>query len=345
MVVIEDIRARAKELLESGKVQSVLGYRRSTASVMAEPTFITTPEDTESLVVDSTCVENLALYLVNEKKRMKKARDSDKRPMAIVAKGCDTRTINVLLQENYFSRDEVVILGTSCEKGGIIDQYKVSRALRGKEATGATFEDGNIKLTTRSGEVTVPATDVLSDRCLECDHPYPVVSDEIFGDNVSVEERGYKQRFTALTALSEKSREERSAFWDHHFERCIRCYACRSVCPMCYCDECVVDSINQIVTPQTTADEKANRIRWIERSTTPSENVMYHMTRAMHLAGRCTDCGECERVCPVNIPLRLLNNLLESQALEMFEYTAGMDPEQPSLISSFREGDPNDFIR
>ncbi len=72
---------------------------------------------------------------------------------------------------------------------------------------------------------------------------------------------------------------------------------------------------------------------------------MYHMVRAMHLAGRCTDCGECERVCPVNIPLRLLNTMLEHEALEMFQYTPGLDAEQPSLISSFRDGDPNDFVR
>ncbi len=155
----------------------------------------------------------------------------------------------------------------------------------------------------------------------------------------------YGPRFTAVSAFAEKSAEERSAFWAGHFERCIRCYACRAVCPMCYCDECVVDSTNFIVNPATTADEKANRVRWISRSASPSENSMYHMVRAMHLAGRCTDCGECERVCPVNIPLRLLNTMLEHEALEMFQYTPGLDAEQPSLISSFRDGDPNDFVR
>lgn len=344
MVVIEDIRARARELLESGTVRAVLGYRRSSAGVLAEPAFVTAPEDTAALELDATCVENLALYLVNEKKRQRTKGLPDKRPLAIIAKGCDSRTINVLLQENYIKRDEVVILGVSCESGGVIDTRKLNRALRGKPATAAFFDgNGSVKAAFTSGEITVPAAEVLADRCLECTHAYPAVSDFLFGEKV--EGREYNQRFTAVSAIAEKSEQERSEFWAGHFERCIRCYACRAVCPMCYCDECVVDSTSFVTMHTTSADEKANRIRWIQRSASPSENAMYHLVRAMHLAGRCTDCGECERVCPVNIPLRLLNTMLEREALEMFEYQPGLDPEQPSLISSFRDGDPNDFIR
>lgn len=344
MVAIEEIRAKAKELLEGGKVRAVLGFRRSSAGLLAEPVFISSPDDAASLVWDATCVPNLALYLVNEKKRQKAERNPDVRPLAVVAKGCDSRAINVLLQENHIAREEVIILGVSCESGGVIDTRKLANALRGKEATGAVCDgNGGVKVTAAGGETTLPAGEVLADRCLECKVAYPATSDALFGEKV--EERGFNDRFTAVTAFAAMTEPERSAFWDHHFERCIRCYACRAVCPMCYCDECVVDSTSFIVNPTTTAEEKANRIRWIQRSTTPADNAMYHMVRAMHLAGRCIDCAECERVCPVNIPLRLLNTSLEKEALEMFEYTPGLDPTQPSLISSFRDDDPNDFIR
>ncbi|MBU1235925.1 MAG: 4Fe-4S dicluster domain-containing protein [Gammaproteobacteria bacterium] len=344
MVAIEDIRSRAKELLEGGMVRAVLGFRRSSAGLLAEPTFVVASEDVASLVWDATCVHNLALYLVNEKKRQKAERTPDTRPLAIIAKGCDSRAINVLLQENHVAREEVVILGVSCEGGGVVDTRKLADALRGKEAASAVCDDtGKVKVATASGEVTFPAADVLADRCLECTIAYPSVSDTMFGEKV--DERGFTARFAAVKSIAAMSEQERSAFWDGHFERCIRCYACRAVCPMCYCDECVVDSTSFIVSPMTTAEEKANRIRWIQRSTTPADNAMYHMVRAMHLAGRCIDCAECERVCPVNIPLRLLNTSLEQEALEMFEYTPGMDPAQPSLISSFRDDDPNDFIR
>jgi ferredoxin len=114
---------------------------------------------------------------------------------------------------------------------------------------------------------------------------------------------------------------------------------------MCYCDECVVDSINLAVTADTTAEEKAQRIKWIQRSPDSSENFVYHLVRAIHLGGRCIDCGECERACPLDIPLRFLNKKLEKEAKELFGYEVGFDVSQPALISCFKDEDPQDFIR
>lgn len=343
MIDIGQIRAHARDLLEQGKVQGVLGYRRGSAGAMAEPVYITDPAEADSLVWDPTCVHNLALQLVNERKHLAATRSEDKRPIAIVAKGCDSRAITVLLQENKFRREDVHVIGVSCDGTGVVDPRKVARALKGRDAKEVAFAEGGFTATTAKGTVSLAHRDAMADRCLECESAHPALNDVVFGDAVT--ERGFDARFTALEAVDSLPEAERSAFWTHHFERCIRCFACRSVCPMCYCDECVVDSIAMHVLPDTTAEEKANRIRWIERSPDTSENAMYHMTRAMHLAGRCIDCAECERVCPVNIPVRLLNNALEKEAREMFEYVPGSDPKQPSLISDFRDSDPNDFIR
>lgn len=341
MVELEKLKAHAKELLEKGKVGCVLGYRKGSAGMgAAEPTFVTRPDDVDSLVWDPTCVHNLA----GQVKKARREKSALGKPIGIVAKGCDSRTLVVLMQENVLKREDVHIIGVACEGTGVIDQRKLARHLQGNRPKNVRFDEaGGISVTTRLGEVAVPAKAVLADRCLECRVPAPPTHDVLFGEKGVA--RDFDSAFTMAKAMEAKPEAERWAFWQKQFDRCLRCYACRSVCPMCYCDECVVDSTAFVVAAGTTADDKANRIKWIERSNTTADNSMYHLTRAMHLAGRCIDCGECERSCPVNIPLRLLNTKLEKDAKELFDYEPGVQADLPSLVSSFRDTDPNGFIR
>jgi ferredoxin len=344
MVKVEEIRAYAADLLEKGKVRAVVGYRRGTAGALAEPCVVSDAAGVESLVWDAGCVNNLALYLVKDKKAQAASRTPDQRPLALVAKGCDSRAVAVLLQENYFKREDVVVIGVSCEGSGVVDPRKLSAKLKGKSASAIEFVAGDgFKVTVGKTETVVAAREIMADRCLECRAAFPALQDVLFGEPVP--QRDYAAPFAAAKAAEGSSEEERWATWEHHFDRCLRCFACRSVCPLCYCPECVVDSTTFVITPETTAEEKGNRIRWCERSANSAESAMYHLTRAIHLVGRCVDCGECERVCPVNIPLRLLNTKLEMEAFEMFEYQAGRDVAQASLLSSFRDEDPNGFIR
>lgn len=343
MINPKDIRDTARELLAKGEARVVMGYRRGTRGMLAEPAFITDPNDVEDLVWDPTCFHNLSLYLVHDRKHLAHANKSAGAPVAIVAKGCDARSIVVLLQEHYFKREDVYIIGVSCEGTGVVDERKLAKHLNGMQATNAAFDGDDFVFITAGGEQRIPAREVMADRCLECRSPFPNEHNKVFGEDKTG--RQLDEPFAALTRFEQKNNSERWDIWSQNFDHCIRCFACRSVCPMCYCDECVVDSITFPVSAETTAAEKADRIRWIERSAVRSENITYLMTRAMHLAGRCTDCGECERACPVNVPIRMLNNKMEREAREQYGFEPGASIGGPSLVASFLDKDPGEFIR
>jgi len=343
MVNLEELKSEAKRILKEGKVKYIIGYARDTNGLLPKPVFIKKEEEADKLIWDPTCVYNLTRFIADEKRKMAREKMPDQRPVGLVIKGCDSRALVVLLQEKFINRGDVHLIGVSCENTGVIDERKLQKKLKGKKVEKIEFgEKENFIITTPEGKIEIPASEILAERCLECKANFPVVSDVLFGEK---SKRKAESPFKSLEKIESLSAEERWAFWKAELDKCIRCYACRSVCPMCYCDECVVDTINFAVTADTTAEEKAQKIKWLEKSPVASENFIYHMVRAIHLAGRCIDCGECERVCPLDIPLRFLNKYLEKQAKELFGYEPGFDPEQPSLVASFKDEDPQDFIR
>jgi Fe-S oxidoreductase len=124
--------------------------------------------------------------------------------------------------------------------------------------------------------------------------------------------------------------EDRMAFWSAEFDRCVRCYACRQACPLCYCPQCIADK---------------NRPQEIDSSPTVQGNYAWHVARAFHLAGRCVGCGECSRACPAAIPLGLLNTVLARAAVKEFGYRSGAERGVEPLVGRYRLDDREEFIR
>lgn len=276
----ELVKAAAK-LIESGEADRVLGWKKGEFDYDVTPyVFNSIDEIEKDFVWGDFCGANFSKYLIKETAK------SDKK-VAVFLKPCDTYSFNQLLTEHRFEREKVHVIGVSCS--GMADIRKI-KDIAGEGIAKIEEQDGYLNVfTLYDGVVKIDSKDALAERCLCCTKRC-VVYDELLGDG---QNKAYNDRFAKVEELEAMTEEQRYAFWKSELSKCIRCNACRDVCPACTCEKCVFDDPRSVLENKAAANE--------------FEEKLYHIIRAFHVAGRCTDCGECSRVCPQNIPLHLLN--------------------------------------
>ncbi|ACV62161.1 coenzyme F420 hydrogenase/dehydrogenase beta subunit domain protein [Desulfofarcimen acetoxidans DSM 771] len=307
------IQDAAKKLLEEKKVDVVIGFEQGSLPLRSTPYFARTPEETANLIWNSGCENNLANYL---RKR------SDK--VAVVAKGCDVRSIVVLVKENQINRDNLYIIGIPCS--GMIDQNKVNAAVNGKEISEAAVNGDQVVIKGEGFETTVALADMIHDFCNDCKYPTPVIFDELIGEKIVGKDN---VSYAEIDEFEAKSPAERQAYLAAEMSKCIRCYACRNACPMCYCSECFVD---------------CNTPEWISKSIDAGDNLIFHAVRALHLGGRCVDCGACTRACPMGVDIGKLTRKLAKDVKVLFDYEAGVSLEEKCALSTFTGDDSEEFL-
>jgi coenzyme F420-reducing hydrogenase delta subunit/ferredoxin len=289
------LRQVAADLLGEGQASLILGYRQGTLPGQVVPGFIARPDEADDLVWDSHCFNNLSVYLP----RLERNGDGK---VAAVVKKCDAETVVGLLQEGQLEREKLLLVGVQC----------------------AGVWEG----------------DRLAAKCHTCDGQVSPLCD------VAVTPEGTRQadaeaegaravaesdpRDAAIAYLESLPPETRWDFWQEQFARCIRCYACRAACPLCYCETCIVEK---------------HRPQWISPAIDDTGNTAWNIVRAFHLAGRCTGCDECARVCPADIRLDLINRKLVQVVEQRFGYRAGTDLEASPPLTEFRDDDAEEFIR
>lgn len=252
----QQMRNRAKELLESKEADLIIGY---TIDAYGKPTaaFVDDPVDVERLIWDQRCAESRSNLIGYIKRHEVKRRGK----IAVVANAAAKRAVNVLVAESQMQPGDVILI------------------------------------------------DVEPDVPLKPDDG----------------------RYAKLDTLLAMSREERFAYWKKELARCVKCYACRQSCPMCYCPQCIVDK---------------NRPQRIDTSSNLKGNFAWNITRAFHLAGRCVSCGACAAACPAGIDLDLLNLTLAKSAEENFDgYVAGLTDDVVPVVGQFSLEDKEEFIR
>ena len=309
------VRETARKLLEEKKVDLVIGYERGTLPLRVTPCFITEAEDADRLVFDVTCDSNLAKYLVGREGKV-----------GIAAKGCDARSIVACIAENQVNRDNIFIIGVPCS--GVIDRKKVDAALDGEDVLEAKLDGDNIVLKGSDFERSFPVKGFLDDSCNSCKRRNPPLYDVLAGDKVP--EVTDSEELPGTSAFELKPSAERWEYFTKELNKCIRCYACRNVCPLCYCQECFVDQ---------------NMPTWLGKADNISDTMVYHIVRVFHLIGRCVDCGACSRACPMGIDLRKLTQKMIKLVKEFYGFEAGLNPEAVPPLATFKQDDPQEFIK
>ena len=240
-----------------------------------------------------------------------------KKKIGLVVKGCDSKSVVELLQEKLIDKENIVLFAMPCE--GTFDMARIDRELgRYLKIDKVEYDEAGVTITADGKEHRFCITDCAQGKCYNCAMPLAKNADESFGDMPQI--TGSPVTPPELAMLDAMTLEQRFAFWKGEMDRCLRCYACRNACPMCVCrDYCIAESRE----PQ-----------WMTQEATAKEKLFFQTIHAMHLAGRCTGCGECQRACPVGIPILALRQQIARAVAQLFDgYKPGLDPEAvPPLL-------------
>lgn len=313
MQEVNKLVERASALLADGTVDRVLGWKAGEFGYDVTPAVFRSAQELEqSFVWNDFCGANFSKYLVKETLGEGK--------VLVFLKPCDTYSFNQLLTEHRFDREKVYAIGVPCD--GMLDGGKL-RDRAGELSLFAVEGDTVTVETLYDGTLTLPRAELLPDRCVNCKSKKHVAYDELLGEDGDVLD---SHRFDEVERLERMTADERYAFWQNELSRCIRCNACRDVCPACTCEKCVFDNPNSGVENKAAANS--------------FEEKLFHIIRAFHVAGRCTDCGECSRVCPQHIPLHLLNRKFIHDIDRFYgDYQAGAEVGSRAPIVNYSKDD------
>jgi len=322
------VREIARKLLKDKEVDVIIGYTKGTVPLSSAPIIITKEEEVDKLTWNNLCYINLAKYLVP---RIPQLIDSEKGDLkvGIVSKGCVGRALIHLSVENQINLENIKMIGIPCN--GIINRRRIEKEIGEKEILEVFTSENDIVVKGKDFEQKFSYDEYINELCKVCKVKSPPTLAELAETCIGEcqEISSVDDDFEDLTEFESKSSEEKWEYIKDSLETCTKCYACREACPMCYCNLCFVDQ---------------NKPIWFGKTADLSDIIVFHLVRAMHLAGRCVACGACSSVCPMGIDLNLITRKLEKIVKERFNFTSGIDYKKTPPMMDFSMDDAQEFM-
>ncbi len=347
----EGTRELLRFLLESGKVKAVLTLMKVDESGGVAYSLVADPKALQDAVPLFPLMPANAGKVLS---RITLTEQSDK-PIAAVVRPCELRAFVELLKRLQGSMENFLFISPTC--GGV---YPLKTAV--SENIGERLPQ--YRDAVKKGEIPPD----IRPNCMACTQFIPYNADMtislIENDGIDKQCEIYlnteraAELVTGITGeVSEQKsgvgeletfRSKREAQKDKLLEevkdldmekvfgKCIGCHACSKVCPACYCHLCFFDSPSSEhgVLDYERELNKSGSVR------VPLDVIFYHLVRLFHVSLSCVGCGQCEDVCPVNIPLGAVAAKVGGAVQEAVDYVAGKSMEEGLPITTFK---PEEF--
>jgi len=354
-----------KRLLEAEEIDALFLPVRLKDSFSIMPSLVTEPAQIENAVPLSPA------FPINSGRMVSRLSYKESgRKTAVLLRPCEIRAFIELIKLKQGSRQELLLLGIDCPKAlassdytaymekdpldddvyiqnvfsandGTLNGFHFSSACNTCENPFPVNTDMNIILhgVDLSDGMMVESGSEAGQNILESlnmpEAPGPGMRDEIVAQ---IKEANSKANEAMIKEIEEKTNSITKL--NTFFDRCINCYNCRNMCPVCYCKECVFNT-------DVFYHQPVQYHQWAEKKGVvklPTDTLFYHLTRLAHISHACVGCGQCSNACPSDINVFELFKSVAQHTQAVFEYSPGIDENEPPPLSVFREREFEDIV-